>query len=194
MNSFQVNLKLVSYSPTISIVTITILWGLIKAFILKDSFKQKHVGTSNRDNKVCSASIYVSVSHKYQEKKSVLLSRFSPLWNEILGIFELRATMHRLSRAKPKILMHWLLSISAHELYKEEEKDVFHLFILSQAWTKEKFWVHMRNQTSDLRITRSNALPLSQRDSSEQGTLQSLYITCILHTARISNVDVMFCI
>ena len=34
-------------------------------------------------------------------------------------------------------------------------------FVLSRAWDKEKFLILMRNRTSDLRIPRSNALPLS---------------------------------
>ena len=39
-------------------------------------------------------------------------------------------------------------------------------FVLSRAWNKERILtVPMRNRTSDLRITRSNILPLSHRDS-----------------------------
>ena len=45
----------------------------------------------------------------------------------------------------------------------------------------------MRNQTSDLRIPRFDALPLSHRDS----TVSEVFYE--VHTARISNVDsVMF--
>ena len=51
----------------------------------------------------------------------------------------------------------------------------------------------MRNGTSDLRIPRSDALPLSHRDSSVSEVYYELYMTHVLHTARISNVDrVMF--
>ena len=47
----------------------------------------------------------------------------------------------------------------------------------------------MRNRTSDLRIPRSDALPLSHRDS----TLSKVHMTRVQHTARIRNVDsVMF--
>ena len=47
----------------------------------------------------------------------------------------------------------------------------------------------MRNRTSDLRIPRSDALPLSHRDS----TLSKVHMTHVQHTARIRNVDsVMF--
>ena len=41
--------------------------------------------------------------------------------------------------------------------------------------TKKKFWVPMRNRTSDLRIPRSNALPLSHRLYDERGLLRSSY-------------------
>ena len=51
----------------------------------------------------------------------------------------------------------------------------------------------MRNQTSDLRISRSDALPLSQRDSTVREVYFEVHMTRVLHTARISNVDsVMF--
>ena len=51
----------------------------------------------------------------------------------------------------------------------------------------------MRNQTSDLRISRSDALPLSQRDSTVREVYFEVHMTRVLHTARISNIDsVMF--
>ena len=47
----------------------------------------------------------------------------------------------------------------------------------------------MRDRTSDLRIPRSDALPLSHEDS----TVSEIRLTRVLHTARISNGDsVMF--
>ena len=51
----------------------------------------------------------------------------------------------------------------------------------------------MRNRTSDLRIPRSDALPLSHRDSTVSEVYYEVHMTRVLHTARISNVDsVMF--
>ena len=51
----------------------------------------------------------------------------------------------------------------------------------------------MRNRTSDFRIPRSDALPLSHRDSIVSEVYYKVYMTRVLHTARISNVDsVMF--
>ena len=51
----------------------------------------------------------------------------------------------------------------------------------------------MRNRTSDLRILRSDALPLSHRDSAVSEVYYEVHMTRFLHTARISNVDsVMF--
>ena len=47
----------------------------------------------------------------------------------------------------------------------------------------------MRNQTSDLRISRSDALPLSHRDSTVSEVYFEVHMTRVLHTARISNVD-----
>ena len=51
----------------------------------------------------------------------------------------------------------------------------------------------MRNRTSDLRIPRSDTLPLSHRDSTVSEVYYEVHMTRVLHTARISNVDsVMF--
>ena len=51
----------------------------------------------------------------------------------------------------------------------------------------------MRNQTSDLRIPRTDALSLSHRDSTVSEVYYEVHMTRVLHTARISNVDsVMF--
>ena len=51
----------------------------------------------------------------------------------------------------------------------------------------------MKNQTSGLRIPRSDALPLSHRDSTVSEVYYEVHMTRVLHTARISNVDsVMF--
>ena len=52
----------------------------------------------------------------------------------------------------------------------------------------------MRNQTSDPRIPRSDALPLRHsRDSTVSEVYHEVHVTGALHTARISNVDsVMF--
>ena len=47
----------------------------------------------------------------------------------------------------------------------------------------------MRNRTSDHRIPRSDALPLSHRDSTVSEVCYEVHITRVLHTARISNVD-----
>ena len=51
----------------------------------------------------------------------------------------------------------------------------------------------MRNRTSDLRIPRSDTLPLSHRASRVSEAYYEVHMTRVLHTARISNVDsVMF--
>ena len=52
----------------------------------------------------------------------------------------------------------------------------------------------IRNQTCDPQILHSNALPLSHRDYMVTNTCQfSKFMTCAMHTARISNVQkVMF--
>ena len=52
----------------------------------------------------------------------------------------------------------------------------------------------MRNRTSDLRISRSDALPLSHRDSTVSEVYYEVHLTSVLHSpASISNVDsVMF--
>ena len=45
----------------------------------------------------------------------------------------------------------------------------------------------MRNRTSDLRIPRSDALPLSHRDSTVSEVYYEVYMKRVLHTARIGN-------
>ena len=55
--------------------------------------------------------------------------------------------------------------------------------------TKKKILSPMRNRTSDLRIPRSDALPLSHRDSTVSEVYYEVHMTRVLHTARISNVD-----
>ena len=53
----------------------------------------------------------------------------------------------------------------------------------------------MRMRTSDLRIPRFDALPLSHKDSTVSEVYYKFHMTRVLHTARISNVDgVMFVI
>ena len=53
----------------------------------------------------------------------------------------------------------------------------------------------MRKRTSDLRIPRSDTLPLNYRDSTVSEVYHKVHMTRVLHTARISNVDgVMFVI
>ena len=59
--------------------------------------------------------------------------------------------------------------------------------------TKKKFLDPMRNRTSDLRIPRSDALPLSHGNSTVSEVYYEVHMTRVLRTARISNVDsVMF--
>ena len=50
---------------------------------------------------------------------------------------------------------------ASFQLGKEIEKDVFHL--VTSMGQRKKFWVPMRNRTSDLRIPRSDALLLSHQ-------------------------------
>ena len=57
--------------------------------------------------------------------------------------------------------------------------------------TKKKFWVLMRNRNSDLRIPRSETLPLSHRDSTVSEVCNEVHMTRVLHTARIID-GVMF--
>ena len=47
----------------------------------------------------------------------------------------------------------------------------------------------MRNRASDLRIPRSDALPLSHRDTTVSGVYYEVHMTSVLHTAWISSVD-----
>ena len=65
-------------------------------------------------------------------------------------------------------------------------------FVLSRAWDKEK--ILSPHEESNLRPLdlRSDALPLSHKDSMMSENLN--HMTCVFHTTGISNVDsVMFC-
>ena len=55
--------------------------------------------------------------------------------------------------------------------------------------TEKKFWVPKRNRPSDLRIPRSDALPLRHRDYMVSEVYYEVHITPVLHTAGTSNVD-----
>ena len=60
--------------------------------------------------------------------------------------------------------------------------------------TKKKFWVPMRNQTSDLQIPCSNALSLSHRDYSEGGLLWSSvwHTSCTLLGSAMSIISCLY--
>ena len=47
----------------------------------------------------------------------------------------------------------------------------------------------MKNQTSDLQIPCPDALTLSHSDYTVSKVYHEVHLTCVLHTARISNVD-----
>ena len=70
------------------------------------------------------------------------------------------------------------------------------LFVLLPAQDKEKILSphkELNLRTSDFRIPRSVALPLSHRDSTMIKVYYEVQMTRVRHTARISNVDsVMF--
>ena len=52
----------------------------------------------------------------------------------------------------------------------------------------------MGNRTSHLRIPRSDALPLSRRNSMVSKAHYEGHMTSVLHTTRVSNIfSVMFC-
>ena len=60
----------------------------------------------------------------------------------------------------------------------EELRKMF--FVLSRAWEKEKIMSPHEESTSDLRIPRSDALPLSHRDSSVSGVYYEVLMTSFL--------------
>ena len=62
----------------------------------------------------------------------------------------------------------------------------------SQAWYEEKIWVPNMIQTYDLPNTGRVLYPLElQRTHGEWGHILGSYLTCVLHTARISNVEIV---
>ena len=60
--------------------------------------------------------------------------------------------------------------------------------LVTSVGQKKKFWVPLRNRASDLRIPRSDALPLSHRDSTVSEVYYVVHMTHVLHTARISTI------
>ena len=65
-------------------------------------------------------------------------------------------------------------------------------FVMSRAWdkcherrTEKRFWVPIRNRASDFRIPRSDALPLSYRDS----TASEIYMNFVIYELRKIDLD-----
>ena len=74
------------------------------------------------------------------------------------------------------------------DLTKRKRERFF--FVLSRAWDEKKILSPHEETTSDLQISRSDAVPLSLGDSVVS---EAHYMTRVPHTARISYVDsVMF--
>ena len=81
------------------------------------------------------------------------------------------------------------------ELGKEIKEDVFHLdtSVGQMKKKKKKFCVPIRKSNLRLWILCSDALPLSHRDSTVSEVYYKVHMTCVQHTARISNVNsIMF--
>ena len=94
-------------------------------------------------------------------------------------------------RIKAKInlgVISWSTTKFSKLTSKELEKDVFFCLVMSVGQRK-KFWVPMKNRTSELWILCSNALPLSHTDSTVSKVYYKVHVTRVLHTAGISNVD-----
>ena len=69
------------------------------------------------------------------------------------------------------------------------------LISMSRVWDKEKIWVPDRIRTYALQnIGRAlHPLELRTRTHGERGHILGSHLTRVLHTARISNVDVVLC-
>ena len=86
----------------------------------------------------------------------------------------------------------WLVYFQKRERNRSVEKD----FCSSchERGTEKKFWVPMRNRTSEIRIPRSDALPLSHRES----TVSERFITkFVWHASYIllgSAMSIVYCL
>ena len=110
-----------------------------------------------------------------------------------LLIYTLFMTIHDLTRLR--VLQTHLRPTQMKSIWKTNLNGTINLIGEScfsschERETKQKFWVPMRNRTSDLRIPRCDALPLSHRESTASEVYYKVHMTRVLHTARISNVD-----
>ena len=80
-------------------------------------------------------------------------------------------------------------SLDFERIYAQIEKEV--CSSCHERETKKKFWVPMRNRTSLLRIPRSDALPLSHRDSMVSRARYKVYIwqaSCIMRGCSSSSL------
>ena len=68
------------------------------------------------------------------------------------------------------------INMKTKKQFVELEKDVFCLVM--NMGQRKKFWVPTRNQTSDLQIQHSDALPQSHRDSMVSEVYYEVYLTC----------------
>ena len=93
----------------------------------------------------------------------------------------------RISNVDSIMFVHRIREIVSFELSKETKKDVFCLVTSAgQGKNSDSPW--------EIQILCSNALLLSQRDSMVSEVYYEVHMTCVLHTARISNVDSLSCL
>ena len=93
----------------------------------------------------------------------------------------------RISNVDSIMFVNRIREIVSFELSKETEKDVFCLSMnVGQGKNSESPW--------GIQILCSDALLLSQRDSMVSEVYYEVHMTCVLHTARISNVNSLSCL
>ena len=93
----------------------------------------------------------------------------------------------RISNVDSIMFVNRIREIVSFELSKETKKDVFCLVTSAgQGKNSDSPW--------EIQILCSNALLLSQRDSMVSEVYYEVHMTCVLHTARISNVDSLSCL
>ena len=83
---------------------------------------------------------------------------------------------HKNCNPNGRSTVHVQTSTIMQAFTKKKKKREGCFIVLSRAWIKKKFWVPMRNRTSDVRIPRSDAQKLSHKHSMVSKALYEVHV------------------
>ena len=81
----------------------------------------------------------------------------------------------------------WIKIVNFGSVINAEDELIY----MTRAWDKEEIWVPDRNRTHDFPNTLRALYPLSYNNSRRAKSFNWVYVTDLLHTARITTVEVI---